>query len=232
MEATETGTSELSSSWQRWNSIPTFHVRRYPHTTFEADQTKMNIKVILVASCCTNYPVSTSGVSHPNLTSPSALRPSQGAGTAPAALPRAHFGQQGRAVGKPPRPQGAQCWDAQGWHYLCSLLNHQPPSCIQAWLFLLPQNPTQPTEQGEMQAVLGIWNTAGKLKANRGGKKKDLSPQMAWLAVGRREGGSFCSGFVPISKNSPMLSHSHLNEATLKSVVGLAREKGELCDRI
>lgn len=60
----------------------------------------------------------------------------------------------------------------------------------------------------------------------------DLSPQMAWLAVGRREGGPFCSGFVPISKNSPTLSHSHLNETTLKSVMGLAREKEKLCDII
>lgn len=57
-----------------------------------------------------------------------------------------------------------------------------------------------------------------------------LSPLMACLAVGRREGGSFCSGFVPISKTSSMLSH--LQEATLKSVIGLGREKGELCDRI
>lgn len=63
-------------------------------------------------------------------------------------------------------------------------------------------------------------------------RKIDLSRLMAWLAVGRREGGSFCSGFVPISKTSPMLSHSHLNETTLKSVIGLGREKGELCDRI
>lgn len=59
-----------------------------------------------------------------------------------------------------------------------------------------------------------------------------LSPLMPRLAVGRREGGSFCSGFVPISKTSSMLSHLHLQEATLKSVIGLGREKGELCDRI
>lgn len=77
-------------------------------------QTKTNIKYCLCAGCHADCPVSTSGISHQNLTLTSALRPREGAGTAPAALPRAHFGQQCRAMGKPPRPQGAQCWDAQG----------------------------------------------------------------------------------------------------------------------
>lgn len=73
------------------------------------------------------------------------------------------------------------------------------------------------------------YETAGKLKANREGKKNGfISPD--GLASSREKRGML--RLCPHLKTSSTLSHSHLNEGTLKSVIGLGREKGELSDRI
>lgn len=80
--------------------------------------------------------------------------------------------------------------------------------------------------------MLSTGNTAGKLRAHREGKKNGFISSDGLAGSRGKRGKILHSGFVPISKTSSMLTHPRLNEATLKSVRGLGRERGELCHRI
>lgn len=192
----------------------------------------MNIKVILGASCHTNYPVSTSGVS---TQISHFLLPSEPVkGLAQLLLPclepilANRAGQWGSLPGPKEHSAGMLRADIT---FVASWITSLPPASKLGY-FYCPKTPHSQQSKVRCRQCSAYETLQANSKKVERERKMDLSPQMAWLAVGRREGGSFCSGFVPISKNSPTLSHSHLNETTLKSVMGLAREKEKLCDII
>lgn len=149
---------------------------------------------------------------------------SQGDGTSPAALPRARFDQQDRAVGKPPGPKEHRAGMLRADITFVAPWTTSLPPASKLGYFYCPKTPHSQQHKVRCRQC-SAYETLQENSQQIGRERKmDLSPLMAWLAVGRREGGSFCSGFVPISQTSSMLSHSHSNGATLKSVIGLGRE--------
>lgn len=140
-------------------------------------------------------------------------------------------GGQCRTMGNPPRPWGAWGRDAQGWLYLFILRNQQPSasdaqhSCLlpasKLGHFHSPKTLHSQQHEGRCAGRMGLpvqhrdqlhQNSARKLRAKRGAKKKGCSSCNDLAGSSWGEGESFCSGLVPISKTSSMLSHSHSYE--------------------
>lgn len=194
-------------------------------------QTKMNIKGFFCASCHTNCPVSTSGVSHQNLT----LLPSDPVKElAQLLLPGLELILVNRAGlwGNLPGPKEHSAGMLRADITFVASWATSPAPASKPGYFYCPKTPHSQQHKVRCRQCSAYETLQANSEQVERERKMDLSPLMAWLAVGRREGGSFCSSFVPISKTSSMLSHLHSNETTLKSAIGLGREKGELCDRI
>lgn len=137
---------------------------------------------------------------------------SQGAGPSPAALPRAHFGQQDRAVGKRPGPKEHRAGMLKADIIFEAPWTTSLPPASKLGLFLLPQNPHSQQHKVRCRQC-SAYETLQENSQQIGRERKmDLSPLMAWLAVGRREGGSFCSGFVPISQTSRWVIHTWMEQ--------------------